>query len=242
MEKNSKKKKKKKIEIAPKEGDLCTIYKEDISSKNQDKIYELFDNMIETFPFNINNANHKMYDDVYIDVLHKDDDNQKKKPNNEEEDNTGGFSRPEVDYPFEEDLTEHELIYKSSPLQLTGGKSNENYGELRYIIKVCKESETDEYKNKISKEFDEETERIKKINNEVFSVRIYVLNCSNLTCTSVGGSSPDSFIWIKRWEDDREIKDLTKIVLKTTNPEFMCVYNTKCIYPVYFFNFRIHSR
>ena len=187
--------------------------------------------MIENFPFEVNNANQQLLDDVYLDFFHEDEENSKKKK--EDEDNSGGFSRPEVDYPFEEDLIEKDLPYQYSPLQVAGGKSNESYGELRYILKICKENDSPEVKKRILDQFNESMKFIKDTaEQKVFSVRIYVLNCSNLTSGGVGGGIPDSFVWIKRFDDDREMKDLNKVIEKSNNPEIMSVFTTKCIYPV----------
>ncbi len=222
-------KRKKKLDISPTETDLFPIYKEDFGK--QEKVYEMFDKMIDKFPFDVNSANQLLLDDVYIDFFHEDEENAKKKKEEEDGGGGGGFSRPEVDYPFEEDLIEKELPFQCSPLQIAGGKSNENYGELRFVLKICKENDPPEVQKRVMDQFTEYMKMIREaVEHKVFSVRIYVLNCSNLT--SNGGGSPDSFVWIKRFDDDREMKDLNKIIEKSNNPEIMSVFTTKCIYPV----------
>ena len=94
----------------------------------------MFENMIDTFPFDVDNANHKKYDEVFLDIFHIEEENGKKIKEKDDEENAGGFARPEVDYPYEEDLPEKELPFQTSTLQKAGGKMNENYGTLIYNL------------------------------------------------------------------------------------------------------------
>lgn len=190
---------------------------------------------VSTFPFEQEEANNLIGNEITIHIYNPEYD--KKGNLKKDDDVAGNFNRPDIDNEFEDELVDTELPFYSSALVMPGDTNSEaNYGILRYVMLLVKEDESKENKQKVEQEFislKRELFSLRDIKNKnIFVCRIYLLNTSNLHIDD--NSVEQAFVWIRRWDDDREYKDEKKAFQISTGEINQC-YSLQVIYPESFF-------
>lgn len=235
--KAEKKNKKKKTNFNAMPEDVIPIYhKEGISEVERTRENnEAYIKTISKFPFEQEEANALVGEEITIHIYNPEYD---KKGNLKKDDDIGGsYNRPDIDYEYEEEVLEKDLPFCTSPLQMSGeGEGEADYGIIRYVLKLVKDSDKDEIL-KVEEEFtkiQKELSAYKEQKHKCFFIcRIYLLNTSNLTIED--STVEEAFVWIKRWESDREWKDEKEKYFQVSSGEINQCYPLQVIYPETFF-------
>ena len=234
-EKEEKKKKKKQegADYKPPPEDYIPIYRDiyksdiDITKENSEMYWKTF----SKFPFEPEEANSFIGEEVTIHI-YKDEYDKKGKLKNDD-DLESNHNRPEIDCEYEEELPEKGLKFKTAYLKLSGGEAN--CGIIRYFLKLSKESNNQRIE-KIQKNFLHFKKKMLSFKDNskkcLHACRVYILNTSNLTIDD--SSVEEGFVWIKRYQSDREHKK-DKTPFKINSGEVNQLIGLKVIYPETFF-------
>lgn len=213
-------KKEKKVVLHSEE--IIPLYKEE--SMN---VMELYRKTMESFPTDIDEINNSIGEETFFDNYVVEVDRKGK--TKDEDDVQGKINRPELDYPYEEELQENELPFKTINLQQSGCK--DYCGILRYIGRLVNENDKCLTEN-ISENFTQSCKKFSEMKPKdfLFSLRLYLLNI-----TFVNNSTAENgFVWIKRFKGDMEYKDI-KRPFKIINGEINSTYEIDLVWPDTFF-------
>lgn len=236
-EKLEKKQKKKKMNFNPMPEDFFPIYLDEKKTeieRTKDNTNSFIKNVC-SFPFEQEETNALVGEEITIHIYKQEVD--KKGNIKNEDDMVSSYNRPDIDNEYEDELIKNELPFCTSNLQMSGENDGDaNYGLIRYVLKLMREDDTDENKRKLEEEFEtfkEELFSLREVKNKnLFVCRIYLLNTSNLHVDD--NTVEQAYVWIRRWEGDREWKDEKKAFQVSTGEINQC-YSMMVQYPETFF-------
>jgi len=185
------------------------------------------------FPFDQDESNALVGEEIQIHIYRKEYD--KKDREKKEEDMGGSYNRPDIDNEYEDELWEKDLPFLTTPLKLSGESQAGETGLLRYLLKLVKFEDPNyrEVQDQFKQTQDEITEFRDKKEKCLFACRVYILNTSNLTLEDT--IIEEGFVWIKRWQNDREWNDEKENYFKIMSGEINQIYPLVVIYPETFF-------